>query len=138
MATARLSAAMKSRRLQGPKWNNLLRNGAREMTLVWENITATGRCTVRTYFNSLIGPGTISVLPMEALQKLQIDGEPSVSLFQGYSQADSLFAELTRMGIELHREIEHTMDRQLDQTLEQWIATLEAITELRAASLLFT
>ena len=36
VATARLSAAMKSRRLQGPKWNNLLRNGAREMTLVWE------------------------------------------------------------------------------------------------------
>ncbi|MYA03946.1 MAG: hypothetical protein F4Y37_04960 [Caldilineaceae bacterium SB0664_bin_22] len=138
VATARLSAAMKSRRLQGPKWNNLLRNGAREMTLVWENITATGRCTPQTYFNSLIGPGTISVLPMEALQELQIDGEMSVSLFQGYSQADSLFAELTRMGIELHREIEHTMDRQLDQALEQWIATLEAITELRAASLLFT
>lgn len=138
VATARLSAAMKSRRLQGPKWNNLLRNGAREMPLVWENITATGCCTPRTYFNSLIGPGTISVLPMEVLQELQIDGEPSVSLFQGYSQADSLFAELTRMGIELHREIEHTVDRQLDQALDRWTATLEAITELRAASLLFT
>ena len=138
VATARLSAAMKSRRLQGPKWNNLLRNGAREMTLVWENIQATGSCTPHTYFNSLIGPGTIAVLPMETLLELQIDSEPSVSLFQGYSQADSLFAELTRLGIELHREIEHTVDRQLDQALERWIATLEAITELRAASLLFT
>ena len=138
VATARLSAAMKSRRLQGPKWNNLLRNGAREMTLVWENIAATGSCTPRTYFNSLIGPGTISVLPMEALLELRIDGEPSVSLFQGYSQADSLFAELARMGIELHREIEHAVDHRLDRVLDQWIATLEAITELRAASLLFT
>lgn len=138
IATARLVANLAANRIRGPKWNSLQHLGAHPLTLVWEDLCTTQACTAQTYFNSLIGSNTICVLPYQQFLALTDQVVPSRSLFQGFSQANTLFADITRKGLELQREMDAEDTLRLEAHHEHYLGLLEVISEKRVAAPLGT
>ncbi len=133
IATARLAAAIVAQRSRGAQWNALQRQAAHPLQLVWENLRDTQVCTTASYFSNLIGPNTICCLPAEALPELAADAEATVSLYQGYSQAQLLFAELARLGLDIQQKMEIENARRAEDELERFLIVLEIIAERRAS-----
>lgn len=138
IATARLAAAAVAQRSRSAQWNVLQRKRAHPLQMVWENLRETQACTTASYFRSLIGPNTICCLPPDVLQELAAETEATVSLHQGYSQAQMLFSRLAQLGIDMHRKMDDEDYKQLELELEQFLAVLETISERRASPSLST
>lgn len=133
IATARLSAAIVSHRSRSAQWNALQRQQAKPLQLVWENLQDTQACETASYFKNLIGPNTICCLAEEELLELAMESEPTVSLRQGFSQAQMLFSELARLGLDLQQRIDSEDSQQAENQRENFLAVLETISERRAA-----
>ncbi len=134
IATARLTAAIVAQRSRGAQWNALQRQEAHPLQLVWENLQDTQVCTTTAYFRSLIGPNTICCLPTAAaLPELAADTEATVSLYQGYAQAQSFFAELARLGLDIQQKMEDEDAQRAEDELEQLLTVLEIIAERRVS-----
>ncbi len=133
IATARLAAAIMAQRSRGAQWNALQRQEAHPLQLVWENLQDTQVCTVASYFRSLIGPNTICCLPADALPELAAETDATASLYQGYSQAQLLFVELARLGLDIQQKMEAEEDRRAEEELERFLTVLEIISERRAS-----
>ncbi len=131
IATARLSATSAAQRTQGPKWNALQRYQANPITLVWEDVHETQTCSPHMYCNSLIGPNTITVLALDTLPEVLNRLTPSLSLFQGYSQANTLFATITRLGLDLAREVSALHRQNAELAHDRYLGVLEVIAEKR-------
>ncbi len=133
IATARLAAAIVAQRSRGAQWNALQRQAAHPLQLVWENLQDTQVCTTASYFRSLIGPHTICCLPAAALPELAAEADPTVSLYQGYAQAQLLFAELARLGLDIQQKMETEDTQHAEDELERFLTVLEIISERRAS-----
>ena len=138
IATARLAAAAVAQRSRSAQWNILQRQRANPLQMVWENLRETQACTTASYFKSLIGSNTICCLPLDALQDLAADTEATVSLHQGYSQAQMLFSRLAQLGIDLHQKMDDEDYLQAEDELERFLTVLETISERRASPSLST
>ena len=133
IATARLAAAIVAQRSRGAQWNALQRQEAHPLQLVWENLQDTQVCTTSSYFQNLIGPHTICCLPAETLPELAADADPTVSLYQGYAQAQLLFAELARLGLDIQQKMETEDSQHAEDEMERFLTVLEIISERRAS-----
>lgn len=138
IATARLAAAMAAHKTNGPKWNRLQQRGANPLTLIWERLHHSAVCSPLTYFRNLMGPNTIAVMPLASLAELIADIAPNASLLQGFSQANSLFADLAHMGLDLSREMDAFVLEWMEDRHEEYLAVLESISEKRVATSLST
>ncbi len=136
IATARLVASSAAQRVQGPKWNGLQRHQANPLTLVWEDLHDTQVCSPHAYFAKLIGPNTISVLSSDSLPEMVNRVSPSLSLFQGYSQANTLFADITRLGFDFSQEVAVRNRQKAEQAHDHYLGILEVIAEKRVATTL--
>lgn len=133
IATARLSAAIVSHRSRSAQWNALQRQQANPLHLVWENLRETQACGTASYFKNLIGPNTICCLSQGELSDLAAVSDGTVSLNQGFSQAQMLFSELARLGLDLQQRIESEDAQHSEDERDRFLAVLEIISERRAS-----
>lgn len=133
IATARLAAAAVTQRTRGAQWNMLQRLSARPMRIAWEGMRDTEFCDGATYFENLIGPDTICCLPKRDLARISVDADAAVSLYQGYSQAQTLLADLAGMGLDVRRRMRVEEQERAQEVETEFLNLLETIAERRAS-----
>ena len=136
IATARLLASGAAQRTRGPKWNALQQHRANPITLIWEDLYDTQVCSPQAYCNQLIGPNTIAVLTQDRLSEVLNELTPSLSLFQGYSQVNTLLADITRLGFDFAQEVSVLNRQSTEQAHDHYLGILEVIAEKRVATTL--
>ena len=87
---------------QGARWDALAARGATPQRCLWAS-TSTKNPAYRDvlYVESLIGPDTVNTMPRETIDAFQDHGEVARTLDVGLDEAERVFAELERVGVDV-------------------------------------
>jgi transaldolase len=86
------------------------------------------------YVEQLIGPDTVDTIPEETVLDYQDHGDPKPRLVQGVRDAERVFAELARAGID-YDDITDTLEREGVEKFSQSFEELTAALSEKRASL---
>ncbi len=90
--------------IERPRWRRLGDDGAVPLRLLWASTgTKDPEYPPTKYVDALIGPDTISTVPVETLEAYRVSGDPAPRLQNSFPAAQRVFMELAASGIDLHR-----------------------------------
>ena len=101
VANAKLAYQRYKEIFSGPRWQALAERGASTQRCLWAS-TSTKNPAYRDvmYVEQLIGPETVNTMPKETIEAFQDHGEVRPTLEEGLDEAERLFDELARVGID--------------------------------------
>jgi transaldolase len=102
IANAKLAYQAFQRVFSGPKWDELVRRGARPQRLLWAS-TSTKDPAYRDvrYVEPLIGPATVNTMPEGTIDAFIDHGVIAPTLSEGLDEARQVLDSLAAIGIEL-------------------------------------
>lgn len=102
IASARLAHEQLRLMHAGDEFQHLARHGARPQRIVWASTSVKNPDYPDTkYIEALVGPGTITTIPPEALKAFRDHGVPEISLPGSIEQARSVIKQIEDIGIDL-------------------------------------
>ncbi|XP_057486299.1 uncharacterized protein LOC130772472 [Actinidia eriantha] len=100
-AQAALAYKLYQKKFSGPRWEALVKKGAKKQRLLWASTSVKNPAYVDTlYVAPLIGPDTVSTMPDQALQAFIDHGIVSRSIDSNVSEAEGIYSSLEKLGID--------------------------------------
>ncbi len=135
VASAKLAYQTYKEIFTGSRFRQLMAQGAHSQRLLWAS-TSTKNPAYKDvkYVEALIGPETISTLPLETLDAYRDHGDPASRLEEGVPQARQVLDQLQQLGVSLQEitdQLEAEGIRKFVEPMDQLMETLKS--ELAAA-----
>ncbi len=112
VANAKLAYRHYQHIFQGPRWEYLAGKGATPQRVLWASTSTKNPDYPDTlYADELIGPDTINTMPEETIKAFQDHGSPRSTLTEGLADAQALFDELAKAGVD-YDDVTDTLERE--------------------------
>lgn len=112
IANARLAYRHYQRAFSGERWEFLAGKGATPQRVLWASTSTKNPDYADTlYVEQLIGPNTVNTMPEETIEAYQDHGRPRSRLEGGVAEAEAVFAELERAGLD-YEDLTDTLERE--------------------------
>jgi transaldolase len=100
-AQAALAYKLYQKKFSGPRWENLVKKGAKKQRLLWASTSVKNPAYSDTlYVAPLIGPDTVSTMPDQALQAFLDHGAVARTIDSNVSEAEGIYSALEKLGID--------------------------------------
>ncbi|KAK4413496.1 Transaldolase [Sesamum alatum] len=100
-AQAALAYQLYQKKFSGPRWEALLKKGAKKQRLLWASTSVKNPAYPDTlYVAPLIGPDTVSTMPDQALQAFVDHGKVARTIDSNVSEAEGIYSALEKLGID--------------------------------------
>lgn len=100
-AQAALAYKLYQKKFSGPRWEALVKKGAKKQRLLWASTSVKNPAYSDTlYVAPLIGPDTVSTMPDQALQAFIDHGAVSRTIDSNISEAEGIYSALEKLGID--------------------------------------
>uniref|UniRef100_A0A7N0TXK1 Transaldolase n=1 Tax=Kalanchoe fedtschenkoi TaxID=63787 RepID=A0A7N0TXK1_KALFE len=100
VAQAALAYKLYQKKFSGPRWEALVKKGAKKQRLLWASTSVKNPAYPDTlYVDPLIGPDTVSTMPDQALEAFLSHGTVSRTIDLNTSQAEGIYSALEQLGI---------------------------------------
>jgi transaldolase len=124
IANARLAYLHYQQVFSGPRWEFLAGKGATPQRVLWASTSTKNPAYPDIlYIQELIGPDTINTMPEETIVAYQDHGRPEARLLGGREEAERVFTELERSGVD-YDDVTDTLEREGVEKFEQAFAEL--------------
>ncbi|MCS7007777.1 MAG: transaldolase [Thermoleophilia bacterium] len=135
VANAKLAYEQYRERFSGERWERLAAAGARTQRCLWAS-TSTKNPAYRDvlYVEELIGPETVSTMPLETILAFQDHGVVADTLEREVDEARALLAELAEAGID-YDDVVETLEREGVERFEASFRSLLAGIEAKRTEL---
>ncbi|PIA31401.1 hypothetical protein AQUCO_04900004v1 [Aquilegia coerulea] len=101
VAQAALAYKLYQKKFSGPRWEALVKKGAKKQRLLWASTSVKNPAYADTlYVAPLIGPDTVSTMPDQALQAFIDHGKVSRTIDSNVSEAEGIYSALEKLGID--------------------------------------
>lgn len=101
VAQATLAYQLYQKKFSGPRWEALVKKGAKKQRLLWASTSVKNPSYPDTlYVDPLIGPDTVSTMPDQALQAFIDHGTVSRTIDGNVSEAEGIYSALEKLGID--------------------------------------
>ncbi|KAK4780719.1 hypothetical protein SAY87_016825 [Trapa incisa] len=101
VAQAALAYQLYQKKFSGPRWEALLKKGAKKQRLLWASTSVKNPAYLDTlYVAPLIGPDTVSTMPDQALQAFIDHGTVSRTIDSNVSEAEGIYNALEKLGVD--------------------------------------
>ncbi|KAL3655908.1 hypothetical protein CASFOL_000304 [Castilleja foliolosa] len=100
-AQAALAYQLYQKKFSGPRWEALVKKGAKKQRLLWASTSVKNPAYPDTlYVAPLIGPDTVSTMPDQALLAFVDHGSVSRTIDANVSEAEGIYSALEKLGID--------------------------------------
>ncbi|PHU17126.1 Transaldolase [Capsicum chinense] len=100
-AQAALAYKLYQKKFSGPRWDALVKKGAKKQRLLWASTSVKNPAYADTlYVDPLIGPDTVSTMPDQALQAFIDHGSVARTIDSNVSEAEGIYSALEKLGID--------------------------------------
>ncbi|KAL8161863.1 hypothetical protein V2J09_013352 [Rumex salicifolius] len=100
VAQAALAYQVYQKKFSGPRWEALVKKGAKKQRLLWASTSVKNPAYPDTlYVDPLIGPDTVSTMPDNALEAFRDHGTVSRTIDRNVSEAKGVYSSLEKLGI---------------------------------------
>ncbi|MEG6508996.1 transaldolase [Methyloligella sp. 2.7D] len=132
IALARLAYQSYIEIMESDRWHRLAEAGATPQRLLWASTQPKDPEYPDTkYVDALIGPETVSTLPMETLEAYREHGDPAPRLEDDIEAARALPGELAKLGI----DVDQVADKLEEEGIDKFIKPFDALQKALAAKL---
>ncbi|KAF9689033.1 hypothetical protein SADUNF_Sadunf01G0049800 [Salix dunnii] len=101
VAQAVLAYKLYQKKFSGPRWEALVKKGAKKQRLLWASTSVKNPAYADTlYVAPLIGPDTVSTMPDQALQAFVDHGSVARTIDSNVSEAEGIYNALEKLGID--------------------------------------
>ncbi|CAA2977897.1 Transaldolase 2 [Olea europaea subsp. europaea] len=101
IAQAALAYQVYQKKFSGPRWDALVKKGAKKQRLLWASTSVKNPAYPDTlYVAPLIGPDTVSTMPDQALQAFIDHGSVARTIDSNVSEAEGVYSALEKLGID--------------------------------------
>ncbi|KAG9446537.1 hypothetical protein H6P81_012665 [Aristolochia fimbriata] len=101
VAQAALAYRLYQKKFSGPRWEALVKKGAKKQRLLWASTSVKNPAYPDTlYVDPLIGPDTVSTMPDNALEAFIDHGTVSRTIDLNVSVAEGIYSALEKLGID--------------------------------------
>ncbi|KDP23255.1 hypothetical protein JCGZ_23088 [Jatropha curcas] len=101
VAQAALAYQLYQKKFSGPRWEALVKKGAKKQRLLWASTSVKNPAYPDTlYVAPLIGPDTVSTMPDQALQAFIDHGSVARTIDSNVSEAEGIYNALEKLGID--------------------------------------
>lgn len=101
VAQSALAYQLYQKKFSGPRWEALVKKGAKKQRLLWASTSVKNPAYPDTlYVSPLIGPDTVSTMPDQALQAFVDHGVVSRTIDSNVSEAEGIYSALEKLGID--------------------------------------
>jgi transaldolase len=131
VANAKLAYEAFERVFSGARWESLASSGAHPQRPLWASTGVKDPAYADTmYVTELVAPNTVNTMPEATLNALADHGEitgPTANT--GYEQARQVFAELSKLGIEIDEVTELLETEGVSKFMDSWSVLREGVQE---------
>ncbi|KAH6815297.1 Aldolase-type TIM barrel family protein [Perilla frutescens var. frutescens] len=100
-AQAGLAYQLYQKKFSGPRWEALVKKGAKKQRLLWASTSVKNPAYPDTlYVAPLIGPDTVSTMPDQALLAFIDHGSVARTIDSNVSEAEGIYSALEKLGID--------------------------------------
>ncbi|XP_076885537.1 uncharacterized protein LOC143535090 [Bidens hawaiensis] len=100
-AQAALAFQLYQKKFSGPRWEALVKKGAKKQRLLWASTNVKNPAYPDTlYVAPLVGPDTVSTMPDQALQAFIDHGTVGRTIDANVSEAEGIYNALEKLGID--------------------------------------
>ncbi|EYU28482.1 hypothetical protein MIMGU_mgv1a006041mg [Erythranthe guttata] len=100
-AQAGLAYQLYQKKFSGPRWEALVKKGAKKQRLLWASTSVKNPAYPDTlYVAPLIGPDTVSTMPDQALLAFLDHGSVARTIDSNVSEAEGIYSALEKLGID--------------------------------------
>ncbi|KAG9144765.1 hypothetical protein Leryth_017241 [Lithospermum erythrorhizon] len=100
-AQAALAYKLYQKKFSGPRWEALVKKGAKKQRLLWASTSVKNPAYPDTlYVAPLIGPDTVSTMPDQALLAFIDHGKVGRTIDANVSEAEGIYSALEKLGID--------------------------------------
>jgi transaldolase len=130
IANAKLAYRHYQETFAGPRWEFLAGKGATPQRVLWASTSTKNPDYPDTlYVEQLLGADTVDTMPEETIMAYQDHGDPQIRLTSGLDEAQRVFDELERAGVD-YDDVTGTLER---EGVEKFSTSFEELLEaLRA------
>ncbi|KAH7670131.1 Transaldolase/Fructose-6-phosphate aldolase protein [Dioscorea alata] len=129
VAQAALAYKLYQKKFSGPRWEALVKKGAKKQRLLWASTSVKNPAYPDTlYVDPLIGPDTVSTMPDQALQAFIDHGIVSRTIDSNLSEAEGVYSALEKLGInwnEVGRQLEAEGVESFKKSFESLLVSLK-------------
>ncbi|KAJ0973529.1 hypothetical protein J5N97_021488 [Dioscorea zingiberensis] len=129
VAQAALAYKLYQKKFSGPRWEALVKKGAKKQRLLWASTSVKNPAYPDTlYVDPLIGPDTVSTMPDQALQAFIDHGVVSRTIDSNLSEAEGIYSALEKLGIdwnEVGRQLEEEGVDSFKKSFESLLVSLK-------------
>ncbi|GKU92923.1 hypothetical protein SLEP1_g6580 [Rubroshorea leprosula] len=101
VAQAALAYQLYQKKFSGPRWEALVKKGAKKQRVLWASTSVKNPAYPDTlYVAPLVGPDTVSTMPDQALQAFIDHGIVSRTIDSNVSEAEGIYSALEKLGID--------------------------------------
>ena len=112
IANAKLAYRHYQQAFAGPRWEFLASKGATPQRVLWASTSVKNPDYPDVmYVEELIGPDTVDTVPEETIEAYQDHGDPQPRLVSGFAEAERVFADLRRAGVD-YEDLTETLERE--------------------------
>ena len=130
IANAKLAYRHYLQTFAGQRWEYLAGKGATPQRVLWASTSTKNPAYPDTlYVEQLLGADTVDTMPEDTIMAYQDHGDPQLRLSSGLDEAQQVFDELERAGVD-YDDVTDTLER---EGVEKFSASFEQLLEaLRA------
>nr|VDD19103.1 unnamed protein product [Brassica oleracea] len=129
VAQAALAYKLYQKKFSGPRWEALVKKGAKKQRLLWASTSVKNPAYSDTlYVAPLIGPDTVSTMPDQALEAFIDHGTVKRTIDENVSEAEGVYSALEKLGIEWNKVGEQLEEEGVDsfkKSFESLLGTLQ-------------
>ncbi|KAF8047122.1 hypothetical protein N665_3197s0008 [Sinapis alba] len=129
VAQAALAYKLYQKKFSGPRWEALVKKGAKKQRLLWASTSVKNPAYSDTlYVAPLIGPDTVSTMPDQALEAFIDHGTVKRTIDANVSEAEGIYSALEKLGIDWNKVGEQLEEEGVDsfkKSFESLLGTLQ-------------
>ncbi len=136
IANAKNAYAVYQELFEGPEFAPLKAKGAHVQRVLWASVSTKNKKYPDTlYTDGLIGPETVSTMPMSAFEAFKDHGHASNTLLEGRAEATKVMADLASVGIDFKDVTDKLLRDGVKLFADAFHELFKAISEKRATIL---
>ncbi|HLI12565.1 MAG TPA: transketolase [Alphaproteobacteria bacterium] len=125
VANAKLAYQSFKRLFRGERWAALEARGARPQRLLWASTSTKNPAYPDTmYVEPLIGPHTVTTLPIKTIEAFRSHGTVADTLEKDVEAAREIFRDLAALGIDFHAVTSQLEDEGIQKFIEPYDASM--------------
>ncbi len=134
VASAKVAYAAFTEYTQSPRFKALAAQGARPQRLLWASTsTKNPAYSDVKYVEALIGPQTVTTIPLKTLEAYRDHGRPAPRLTQNLDAAQAALAQLAELQIDLDAAMQQLEDEGVQKFIRAFAQLMDTLTRATAA-----